>query len=338
VFQPADLSSSEAVAPGGQVLLRSVQTGAFCRVADVVALRAGSQQQPGQQQPGQQQPGQQPPAVAAVNRRPPPRSPAASLVPVPTRSSNRSSSSIPDSHSASPAKAGPRPPADGSQPASFPKKSTQAAARKPPTSPKPPPSPHQPAKQTPPLARSFKPGQRQQTPLPAASSPPHAAAQLRAVGTPQPAAPHSRGLRRVTRSASLPPPRPSRQPRLAASAAATASATSGLGLLCDQPSADTASVLAYTGTGLVYQGSPLLPSGASQVLLVTPGGSPATCQLAQFTPGVWQLLAHQELEHMHTPQASACGPHVPLTSCCVCVCVCMCLAHTTPTTSACTWI
>ena len=44
--------------------------------------------------------------------------------------------------------------------------------------------------------------------------------------------------------------------------------TSQIGMICDQPTPDTATVMTYTGSGLAYNGVDLVASGAGQPLLL----------------------------------------------------------------------
>ncbi len=59
----------------------------------------------------------------------------------------------------------------------------------------------------------------------------------------------------------------------------TSKGANATGLLCDAMYVHDATALELNGLGFSYHGSPLLPTGVSQALAVTPGGDPAVCSL-----------------------------------------------------------
>ena len=96
-----------------------------------------------------------------------------------------------------------------------------------------------------------------------------------------------------TRGARVTGPPPSGHRRAARSPPARISiiAAGTMGVLCNQRDAGAASVIGFTGAAFTYQGSPLVPTGTGQLLMVSPGADASICPLSSFPLGEWQRVA-----------------------------------------------
>lgn len=248
------------------MILRSMATGRFCRLADLSTLSAVTTHQPPPRAPSPRS------ILSHRPARPPASKPGdlqAAAGPGSTVGSHASRAPPAQSDAILPLLVSPRssprrapPPAASARTGSS-TQAKHAAAAKPPMPPQPPRP--RPSRVGDPVRF---PTAASKTPLPTAFSDQAAASSPARRARP----PHSTDSATATGSGSP----------VGSSQAAWA-----LGLVCDQAQASSAAVLTYTGIGLSSGADPLVPVGSSAVLVVTPGADPSLCRMNQFTPGEW---------------------------------------------------
>jgi hypothetical protein len=274
-YNPWDMTNTAVIKAGDTFILKSINTGGFCRIANISGLLGGQ--------------------VSASVRRPPEPS-AGTQASLPQGSSNRTGQQRPPRHTLH--QGGSLSPPSTTTTRLTVKPSSQlspklhAATN---------PNAQAPALRQPPLDASTSatlqwlsaPGKGRSSRAPPATynidrRPPAAAAKINfgaAASTARGTPPHLAPLPIKIASQSL-RPSPQRASRIVSQGGILSPAqapAANLGLLCDQPTGQAATALGFSGLVLTFSGDPLLPIGASAVLAVYPGGDPTTCPLNEFT-------------------------------------------------------